>query len=210
MLTGDKLETAENIGYSCKLIDETFSVIQVSFITEKEANTYIEFFRQQYRKARAKEMKVAVIIEGDALGQILKDLSLSLQYLAILKDCESVICCRSTPNQKASVVKLVKTYLGKCTLAIGDGGNDVNMIQQGDIGIGLFGLEGMQAANASDFAVPEFQCIERLLFVHGRWLYMRNAELILYFFYKNMLFTIPQFFFIVFNSFSAQSQFDEW
>lgn len=128
---------------------------------------------------------------------------------SLMKDCESVICCRVTPNQKALVVKTVKEYLGKCCLAIGDGGNDVNMIMQGNVGVGIFGLEGMQAANSSDFAIPEFQCLERLLFVHGRWLYLRNAELILYFFYKNMLFTIPQFFFVMFNGFSAQSIFDQ-
>ena len=210
MLTGDKMETAENIGLSCQLIDESFDVIRISFVSEKDAVSFLEHFRIQLRSSHARSMKVAVILDGTALDFMLKDLALSLQYLAILKDCESVICCRVTPNQKAAVVKLVKVYLGKCTLAIGDGGNDVNMIQQGDIGIGIFGLEGMQAANSSDFAVPEFQCIERLLFTHGRWLYFRNAELILYFFYKNMLYTIPQFFFIIFNAFSAQSQFDEW
>ncbi len=210
MLTGDKMETAENIGFSCKLIDQDFGIIKISCNSDAEAENYLNHLKLYYRKYRDDKRKVAVIIDGTALNFVLANIERSLMYLAVLKKCESVICCRVTPKQKASVVQLVKHYLGKCCLAIGDGGNDVNMIMQGNIGIGLFGLEGMQAANASDFAIPEFQCIERLLFVHGRWLYLRNAEMILYFFYKNMLFTIPQFFFAIFNAFSALSLFESW
>lgn len=84
------------------------------------------------------------------------------------------------------------------------------MIQEGDIGVGIYGLEGRQAANASDFAVPQFKALHRLLFLHGRWSYFRNSEMILYFFYKNMLFTIPQLFFIFLNAYSGQSLFDDW
>ena len=84
------------------------------------------------------------------------------------------------------------------------------MIQEGDIGVGIFGLEGRQAANASDFAVPEFKALWKLLFVHGRWSYFRNSEMVLYFFYKNMLYTIPQLFFIFLNAYSGQSIFNDW
>lgn len=210
MLTGDKMETAENIGYSCKLINSSFGVIKMSSSSEAEADKDLLRSKLQYRKIREEGRPVAVIIDGTALEFVLKNFERCLMYLALLKDCESVICCRVTPKQKAAVVKVVKTYMGKCCLAIGDGGNDVNMIQQGNIGIGIFGLEGMQAVNASDFAIPEFQCLERLIFVHGRWLYLRNAEMILYFFYKNMLFTIPHFFFCIFNAYSALSVFDSW
>lgn len=96
------------------------------------------------------------------------------------------------------------------SLAIGDGANDVNMIQEGDIGVGIFGLEGMQAANSSDFAIPEFKGLSRLLFIHGRWSYIRNSEMVLYFFYKNMLFTIPQFYYTYLNVWSGASLFDDW
>ena len=86
---------------------------------------------------------------------------------------------------------MVKNKLNKLTLAIGDGANDVNMIQEAHVGVGIFGHEGMRATVASDFALPEFKCLWRLLLVHGRWSYFRISELILYFFYKNMVFTIP-------------------
>ena len=84
------------------------------------------------------------------------------------------------------------------------------MIQEGDIGVGIFGLEGRQAANASDFAVPEFKALHRLLFLHGRWSYIRNSEMILYFFYKNMIFTLPQIINSFYCAYSGNSVYDDW
>ena len=134
-------------------------------------------------------------------------------FVEMAQNCESVVCCRVTPKQKAQVVKLIKDSLNKITLAIGDGANDVNMIQEAHIGnpkcilklqgVGLYGNEGMRAVQASDFALGEFQCLWRLLLVHGHWSYIRISEMVLYFFYKNMVFTIPQFFFMFFDAFSA-------
>jgi phospholipid-transporting ATPase len=115
-----------------------------------------------------------------------------------------------TPKQKAQVVKLIKEKLNKITLAIGDGANDVSMIHEANIGIGLYGNEGMSAVQASDFAIGEFRCLWRLLFLHGHWSYIRISEMILYFFYKNMIFTAPQFFFAFFTAFSAQTLYDDW
>lgn len=131
-------------------------------------------------------------------------------FVSITKTCEAVVCCRVTPKQKADVVRLIKKNLGKITLSIGDGANDVNMIQEAHIGVGIYGQEGMRAVQASDFALPEFQGLWRLLFIHGRWSYIRIAEMILYFFYKNMVFTIPQFYFAFVCAFSAQSIFDDF
>ena len=128
----------------------------------------------------------------------------------IMTKCESVICCRVSPKEKADVVRLVKNNLGKITLAIGDGANDVNMIQEAHIGIGLYGQEGMRAVQSSDYALPEFRALWKLLLVHGRWSYIRISEMILYFFYKNMIFTMPQVVFCWFNGFSGQSGYDDW
>jgi P-type E1-E2 ATPase len=130
--------------------------------------------------------------------------------LAFLGDrCKAVVCCRLLPIQKAEVVLLVRECLDKITLAIGDGANDVPMIKTAHIGIGLFGEEGMGAVQAGDYALPEFRMLWRLLFVHGRWNYIRISEMILYFFYKNMLFTLPQFITAAFNGFSGQTIFDD-
>ena len=120
-----------------------------------------------------------------------------------------MVCCRLLPIQKAEVVRIVRTRLNKITLSIGDGANDVPMIKTAHIGIGLFGEEGMGAVLASDYALPEFRMLWRLLLVHGRWNYIRISEMILYFFYKNMLFTIPQFIFAFYCGFSGQTIFDD-
>lgn len=128
----------------------------------------------------------------------------------IMTKCESVICCRVSPKEKADVVRLVKNNLGKITLAIGDGANDVNMIQEAHIGIGLYGQEGMRAVQSSDYALPEFRALWKLLLVHGRWSYIRITEMILYFFYKNMIFTMPQVAFAFFNGYSGQTLYDDW
>lgn len=98
----------------------------------------------------------------------------------------------------------------KITLAIGDGANDVNMIQEAHIGIGLYGQEGMRAVQASDYALPEFKMLWRLVLVHGRWSYLRIAEMVMYFFYKNLIFTIPQFYFSFTCAYSGQTIFDDW
>jgi magnesium-transporting ATPase (P-type) len=127
----------------------------------------------------------------------------------LAKTCEAVICCRLLPIQKAEVVQVVRKYLNKTTLAIGDGANDVPMIKTAHIGIGLYGEEGMGAVQASDYALPEFRMLWRLLFVHGRWNYIRISEMILYFFYKNMLFTLPQFITAFYCGFSGQTIFDD-
>ena len=87
--------------------------------------------------------------------------------------------------QKAYIVRIVKEELKMHTLAIGDGANDVSMIQTADVGVGISGQEGMQAVMASDFAISRFKFIERLLLVHGHWNYDRLARMVLYFFYKN-------------------------
>lgn len=97
---------------------------------------------------------------------------------------QSVICCRVSPLQKALVAKMVKESTGKITLAIGDGANDVGMIQSADVGVGISGQEGRQAVMSSDFAIAQFHFLVKLLLVHGQWSYRRLARVILYFFYK--------------------------
>ncbi|KAJ6394522.1 hypothetical protein OIU77_023679 [Salix suchowensis] len=132
------------------------------------------------------------------------------QLLALAVVCASVICCRVSPKQKALVTRLVKEGTGKTTLAIGDGANDVGMIQEADIGVGISGVEGMQAVMASDFSISQFRFLERLLVVHGHWCYKRIAQMICYFFYKNIAFGLTLFYFEAFTAFSGQSVYNDW
>ncbi|PSR96926.1 Phospholipid-transporting ATPase [Actinidia chinensis var. chinensis] len=157
----------------------------------------------------------ALIIDGKTLTYILED-DMKHQFLNLAVDCASVICCRVSPKQKALVTRLVKQGTGKTTLAIGDGANDVGMIQEADIGVGISGVEGMQAVMASDFSIAQFRFLERLLVVHGHWCYKRIAQMvsntsrICYFFYKNIAFGLTLFYFEAFAGFSGQSVYDDW
>jgi phospholipid-translocating ATPase len=118
--------------------------------------------------------------------------------------CEAVLCCRMSPAQKASVVKLVKKSEKKpMTAAIGDGANDVSMIQEAHVGLGIFGKEGRNAARSADFAFAKFKYAKRILLVHGFLYYTRGANLVQYFFYKNFAFAICQFYFSFFSAFSV-------
>lgn len=210
MLTGDKLETAENVGKSCELINPEMSVMRFSSSDLQECKKYMDECIDIYKLCVAHNRKKALLIEGDALNILTGHHDLREKFIHISKNCEAVICCRVTPKQKADVVRLIKGHLNKVTLAVGDGANDVNMLQEADIGIGIYGQEGLRAVQASDFAIGEFQCLWKLLLVHGRWNYIRISEMILYFFYKNMVMTLPQFYFSFFCGFSGQTVFDDW
>jgi P-type E1-E2 ATPase len=106
--------------------------------------------------------------------------------------------------QKALVVKLVRNNLKACTLAIGDGANDVSMIQAAHVGVGIAGREGTQAVRASDFSFGEFKHLRRLLAVHGRYSLMRMSELIYFSFYKNLTFITVQWWFGFVSAWSGQ------
>ena len=133
------------------------------------------------------EVKRGLILEGAALKHLLGDPELEEMLFAVASCCESVIACRVSPIQKALLLKMVRKYVSPTptTLAIGDGANDVGMIQEAHIGIGISGLEGQQAVNASDFSIAQFRYLEPLLLIHGRWNFMRMSKSVLFFFYKN-------------------------
>uniref|UniRef100_A0A8C7WJU5 Phospholipid-transporting ATPase n=1 Tax=Oncorhynchus mykiss TaxID=8022 RepID=A0A8C7WJU5_ONCMY len=152
----------------------------------------------------------AMVINGHSLvrTRTLKDMEMELLRTACM--CQTVICCRVTPLQKAQVVELVKKYKQAITLAIGDGANDVSMIKAAHIGVGISGQEGMQAVLSSDFSFAQFRYLQRLLLVHGRWSYLRMCKFLRYFFYKNFTFTFVHFWYGFFCGFSAQTVYDEW
>ncbi|KAL6107638.1 atp10a [Pungitius sinensis] len=153
--------------------------------------------------------RLGLVIDGRTLAYAL-DRSLEDKFLMVARSCRSVLCCRSTPLQKSMVVKLVRNKLQVMTLAIGDGANDVSMIQVADVGVGISGQEGMQAVMASDFALPRFRYLEKLLLVHGHWCYSRLANMILYFFYKNAMFVALIFWYQFYCGFSGSAMIDQW
>ncbi|KAK4377426.1 hypothetical protein RND71_003722 [Anisodus tanguticus] len=152
---------------------------------------------------------LALIIDGNSLVYILeKDLETELFDLAT--SCRVVICCRVAPLQKAGIVDLIKSRTDDMTLAIGDGANDVSMIQMADVGVGICGQEGRQAVMASDFAMGQFRFLKRLLLVHGHWNYQRVGYLVLYNFYRNAVFVFMLFWYILYAGFSTTSALTDW
>ncbi|XP_052173708.1 phospholipid-transporting ATPase 3 [Diospyros lotus] len=230
VLTGDKMETAINIAYACKLIDNNMKQFIISSETDdirevESRGDQVEIARymrdsvkNQLKKCHEEAQtylsssfgpKLALVIDGKCLMYAL-DPSLRFMLLNLSLNCSSVVCCRVSPLQKAQVTSLVRKGAGKITLSIGDGANDVSMIQAAHVGVGISGLEGMQAVMASDFAIAQFRFLKDLLLVHGRWSYLRICKVVTYFFYKNLTFTLTQFWYTFHTGFSGQRFYDDW
>ena len=154
----------------------------------------------------------ALVIEGAALSHLLGNDLLEEIFFAVASQCDSVIACRVSPKQKALLVNLVQNYVEPIpvTLAIGDGANDVGMIQEAHIGVGISGLEGQQAVNASDFSIAQFRFLEELLLIHGRWNFSRMSRVILFSFYKNAVLAVSLMVYASSNIYSGTPLFDQW
>ncbi|TFK45591.1 phospholipid-translocating P-type ATPase [Heliocybe sulcata] len=211
VLTGDRQETAINIGMSCRLISESMNIV---IVNEETAAATQEFLEKRLTAIKSQRNSgeledLALVIDGKSLTFALeKELSKTFLELGIM--CKAVICCRVSPLQKALVVKLVKKNQKSILLAIGDGANDVSMIQAAHVGVGISGVEGLQAARSADVAISQFRYLKKLLLVHGAWSYRRLSKLILYSFYKNIVLYMTQFWFSFFNNFSGQIAYESW
>lgn len=228
VLTGDKMETAINIGFACSLLRQGMKQIIINLespqiqalekagdkaaITKASKESVVRQItegKDQLTSSSGSSEAFALIIDGKSLAYALED-DLKETFLELATGCASVICCRSSPKQKALVTRLVKSGTRKTTLAIGDGANDVGMLQEADIGVGISGVEGMQAVMSSDIAIAQFRFLERLLLVHGHWCYRRTSSMICYFFYKSITFGFTLFLYEAFASFSGQPAYNDW
>ncbi|ESP01821.1 hypothetical protein LOTGIDRAFT_225116 [Lottia gigantea] len=209
VLTGDKQETAINIGYACKLLTQGMDLVVINEHCLDTTRETLLARKGQFGDALGKENDAALVIDGQTLKYALL-CDCRKDFLDIALSCKAVICCRVSPLQKAELVELVKTSQKTITLAIGDGANDVGMIQAAHVGVGISGLEGLQAACASDYAIAQFRFLKKLVLVHGAWSYSRLCKLILYSFYKNICLYVIEFWFQFVNGFSGQILFERW
>jgi phospholipid-translocating ATPase len=203
VLTGDKMETAINIGFSCNLLQKSMILIVIQATDVAEAGDQLKEALTRFWDSNGHSVvdgDLALVIDGTSLKFSLEP-SCKPLFLELGCRCKSVLCCRVSPLQKAMVVKLVREGLGAMCLAIGDGANDVSMIQEADIGIGISGKEGLQAVMASDYAISQFRFLSKLLLVHGRWAYVRSSELVLNYFYKNIVWLFILFWHQFFNGY---------
>ena len=261
VLTGDKQETAINIGYSCKLLTEDTAVVKIDGTTSVEVgtqmaklcNTFGAISKKKNLLEKAFDQltgaahmvastliavpatmihgavprglesgqstalggRLALVVPGHSLEFILDNPLRTKQFVDLGKLCDALIACRVSPSQKAKLVRAVRKYANEgkeepMTLAIGDGANDVGMILEAHLGIGISGKEGMQAVNNSDFAIAQFRFLRQLLLIHGRWSYLRAATVFLYSFYKNIVLVFTLFYFLFDSGFSGTSLFESW
>jgi len=213
VLTGDKLETARNIGYSTEVLSDNMKVHILDVSRDDKLADLV---------AKLEEMKTsneycenggivtALMVTGQALEMLLGTEYDSL-FLQVSTHCSVVIACRVSPLQKAQMVKLVRTGVKPTpvTLAVGDGANDVPMIQEAQVGVGIIGREGRQAVNAADFAIAQFRFLQRLMLVHGRLNYRRACKFTLYTFWRNAVQVLLMFYYSFMSGYSGISLFED-
>ncbi|KFP27973.1 putative phospholipid-transporting ATPase VD, partial [Colius striatus] len=229
MLTGDKRETAVNIAYACKLLEPDDRIFTLTSQSRDACGLVMRKILEGIQKntsarkkpsqkirnvsanpsTQAPGFSAGLVIDGRTLELVLHD-SLQNIFLELTEKCRAVVCCQATPLQKSVLVRLVRNKLKAMTLAVGDGANDVSMIQVADTGVGISGQEGMQAVMASDFAISQFRHLRKLLLVHGHWCYTRLTNMVLYFFYKNVAYVNLLFWYQFFCGFSGTSMTDYW
>ncbi|KAK8864038.1 hypothetical protein M9Y10_011732 [Tritrichomonas musculus] len=187
VITGDKRETAINIGFACSLLSPKMKLVELDIDDEEKL---MKIVNENLNNEDDKQ-PLALVASGSSLYHLLNDEN-SDTFYRLSQKCQSVICCRVSPLQKATIVKIMREKTGSLALAIGDGANDVGMILQADVGVGISGLEGTQAVLSSDYSISQFRFLKRLLLVHGYLNFYRNVDLVNYSFYKNMAFSFNQ------------------
>uniref|UniRef100_A0A672SSE9 Phospholipid-transporting ATPase n=1 Tax=Sinocyclocheilus grahami TaxID=75366 RepID=A0A672SSE9_SINGR len=216
VLTGDKHETAVSVSLSCGHFHRTMNILElVQQKSDRECAEQLRRLARRYNTLLVQGPPVQRVVTQDHViqhGLVVDGASLSLAlreheklFMEVCKNCSAVLCCRMAPLQKAKVSHLTPCPI---TLAIGDGANDVSMIQEAHVGIGIMGKEGRQAVRNSDYAIARFKFLAKLLLVHGHFYYIRIATLVQYFFYKNVCFITPQFLYQFFCLFSQQTLYD--
>ncbi|SMN19211.1 similar to Saccharomyces cerevisiae YMR162C DNF3 Aminophospholipid translocase (flippase) that maintains membrane lipid asymmetry in post-Golgi secretory vesicles [Maudiozyma saulgeensis] len=208
MLTGDKRETAINIGYSCKLIYDYSTVV---ILTTSDENIISKMNVISQEADSGNMAHCVLVIDGGTLAMFEQNPTCMAVFIELCTKVDSVVCCRASPSQKALMVSNIRNAdKSAVTLAIGDGANDIAMIQSADIGIGIAGKEGLQASRSSDYSIGQFRFLLKLLFVHGRYNYIRTGKFILCTFYKELTFYLTQLIFQRYTLFSGSSLYEPW
>ena len=208
MLTGDKKETAINMGHASGMVQSNQRQIDLCEVLDRKS-LYTLVNEIHDHPGDWSFPGTYLILDGKAISAIMKREDLKSKLSIILSKCYSIIACRLSPVQKSQLVKLMKEAdTSNITCAIGDGGNDVSMIQEAHIGLGLMGREGSAASQSADFAMTKFCHLQKLLLVHGHWFYTRSSFLVQYSFYKNVASFLCQLYFAMYSNFSGSSLYE--
>lgn len=194
MLTGDKIETAK-----CVAISTGLKAVSQDIYEIKEVKGDLELINKINEFSN--KINTVLLIDGVSLTKALENHQKLFFEVAVR--APAVVCSRCLPTQKAVVTEMVKKFSGKRVACIGDGGNDVGMIQSADVGIGIVGKEGKQAALASDFSIMEFQYLKHLILWHGRLYYKNSAKLSQFVIHRGLIISFIQVIFILMFYFVA-------
>ncbi|CAI4213818.1 unnamed protein product [Parascedosporium putredinis] len=201
MLTGDKVETARCVAVSSKLVARGQYIHTVAKLTRKDgAQEHLDFLRSKPDSC--------LLIDGESLALYLAHFRVEFISVAVL--LPTVVACRCSPTQKAEVAQLIKEYTKKRVCCIGDGGNDVSMIQAADVGVGIVGKEGRQASLAADFSIEQFCHLTKLLVWHGRNSYKRSAKLAQFVIHRGLIIAVCQTMYSIAMKFEPEGLYKDW
>ncbi|KAE8164231.1 hypothetical protein BDV40DRAFT_120722 [Aspergillus tamarii] len=201
MLTGDKVETARCVAISAKLVARGQYIHTVAKVKDKStAQEALDFLRNK--------TDCCLLIDGESLSLMLSQFRSAFISVAVL--LPAVVACRCSPTQKAEVADLIRQHTKKRVCCIGDGGNDVSMIQSADVGIGIVGKEGRQASLAADFSITQFHHLTKLLVWHGRNSYKRSAKLAQFIMHRGLIISACQTMYSIASHFDPKGLFINW
>ena len=201
MLTGDKVETARCVAVSSKLVARGQYIHTVAKLKRKDvAQENLDLLRSK--------TDACLLIDGESLSLYLTHFRQEFISVAVL--LPAVVACRCSPTQKAEVATLIKEYTKKRVCCIGDGGNDVSMIQAADVGVGIVGKEGRQASLAADFSIEQFHHLTKLLVWHGRNSYKRSAKLAQFVIHRGLIIAVCQTMYSIALDFQPEGLYKDW
>jgi phospholipid-translocating ATPase len=201
MLTGDKVETARCVAVSSKLVARGQYVHTIAKLKRKDlAHSSLDFLRGK--------TDACLLIDGESLALMLTHYR--QEFISVAVQLPTVVACRCSPTQKADVARLIREYTKKRVCCIGDGGNDVSMIQAADVGVGIVGKEGRQASLAADFSIDQFCYLVKLLVWHGRNSYKRSAKLSQFVIHRGLIISICQTVYSIATQFEPNALYKDW
>ncbi|KAL9608183.1 MAG: hypothetical protein Q9167_006973 [Letrouitia subvulpina] len=205
MLTGDKVETARCVAVSAKLVSRTQYIHTITQLSpDVPASTALDTLSI----LRSKPDSTALLIDGDSLSYFLSHHRWEFISVAVL--LPAVIACRCSPTQKADIAYLIRQFTKKRVACIGDGGNDVSMIQAADVGVGIVGKEGRQASLAADFSITSFHHLTKLLVWHGRNSYKRSAKLAQFIIHRGLIISVCQTIYSIAAHYEPNALYRDW
>ena len=207
MLTGDKVETARCVAISSKLVSRAQHIHTITSL-HTAARASPTAASDTLSLLAANPDSSALLIDGDSLSYLLTNHRDAFISLAVL--LPAVIACRCSPTQKADVAHLIRTHTKKRIACVGDGGNDVSMIQAADVGVGIVGKEGRQASLAADFSITQFHHLTKLLLWHGRNSYKRSAKLAQFVIHRGLLISVCQTVYSIATHYEPNALFRDW